>query len=131
MLQALAGFLVPQISRLVGVSVSTVCRRMTLYGLSVQSLHSPLNDESSNAGLPSRLPQFNNDMTARVISEHCKSSTTAEIRQYASQIQLKTVDPGPEGGSSDLNDSTVRRYLRDTLGLYTQPPAHFSNFFVF
>ena len=109
---------------------------MTLYGLSVQSLHSP---ESSNGGLPSRLPQFNIDMTARVfsmcssegITGHCKSSTTAKIRQYASQIQLKTVDPGPEGGSSDLNDSTVRRYLRDTLGLYTQPPAHFSNFFVF
>ena len=98
-----AGFSVPQVSRLVGVSVSTVRSRMTLYWLSVQSLYSPLNDESSNGGLPSRLPQFNNDMTARVFSEcssegitgHCKSSTTANIRQYASQIQLKTVDPGP------------------------------------
>ena len=120
-----AGFSVPQISRLVGVSVNTVRRRMTLYGLSVQSLYSPLND--TNGGLRSRLPQF---MTARVFSKcssegitgHCKSSTTANIRQYASQIQLKTVDPGPEGGSSDPNDSTVsERYFRP---LYIRSHLH-------
>ena len=40
-----AGFSVPTISCLVSASVSTVRRRMALYGLSVQSLYTPLNDD--------------------------------------------------------------------------------------
>lgn len=43
------GFSVPRISCLLGVSVSTVHRRMTFYGFSVQSLYTSLNDEQLDA----------------------------------------------------------------------------------
>ena len=52
------GFSVPQISRLVGVSVSTVRRRMTLYGLSVQSLYTPFNDDQLDGIVSELQAQF-------------------------------------------------------------------------
>ena len=52
------GFSVPRISCLLGVSVSTVRRRMTLYGLSVQSLYTPLNNEQLDAIVSELQGQF-------------------------------------------------------------------------
>lgn len=43
------GFSVPKIRVLIGVSVSTVRRRMSFYGLSVQALYTSMSDEQLDA----------------------------------------------------------------------------------
>ena len=52
------GFSVPQISHLIGVSISTVQRRMTCYGLSVQSTYSSFSDDQLDMVISDIQAQF-------------------------------------------------------------------------
>lgn len=55
-----AGFSVPQIAHLIGVSISTVRRHMTCYDLSVRSMYTPLSDEQLDSLISDAQRQFPN-----------------------------------------------------------------------
>lgn len=104
-------FSVPQISRLMGVSVSTIRRRMSTFNLSIRATYSSITDEQLDeivAGMQVQFPNWGNrQMYGYLISQN--------IRLQFSRVRESQSRVDPEG-SIMRRLTTLRRRIYSVRG---------------
>ncbi|XP_067259235.1 uncharacterized protein [Chanodichthys erythropterus] len=84
-------FRVPDIARIFGVSIRTIRRRMSEYGLSVRQTYSDITDEQLRQVVSAFLVNFPN-AGRRSVTGHL-SSCGIRVQQHRVRLTLKAVDP--------------------------------------
>ncbi len=82
-------FTVPQISRILGISIRTVRRRMTSYNLSVRSCYSQITDgDAAISDISAQFPCGNRQLMGHLIARGVR------VQQHRVREAQRRVDPG-------------------------------------